>query len=483
LPEPPATTGVGVDGFFRLADRVIFFDDHVEFSFRESNMSIAPGTTLLHYRIVEKLGEGGMGIVWRATDTNLDREVAIKVLPEALATDVQRLQRFEREAKLLASLNHANIAAVYGLHEQDGMRFIAMELVPGEDLSVILGRGAVPIDRAIEIAQQVADALEVAHEQGVVHRDLKPANVLITPEGKAKVLDFGLAKAFESDPASSNTSPAMSPTLTSAGTVAGMILGTAAYMAPEQARGHVVDKRADIWAFGCVLYEMLTGKMAFPGETISDTLAAVLKLEPDWEALPEETSAAARRLLTRCLEKDARKRLRDIGEARIRIERSLSGEAVELPPDLMAPPGEAAVLPKPSKLPWLVAAGALVLALAGWVFPGLLDKDEPLPVMRFKINLAEPGGAVARRHTDGLCRRRAAAHPPATDRRVRGQSPQRHGKCRAAVLFARRTVDRLLFRHRYEEGLDLRRRNREAGRRAVPPRRHMERGRDDHLHA
>jgi serine/threonine-protein kinase len=352
-------------------------------------MSIAPGTTLLHYRIVEKLGEGGMGIVWRATDTNLDREVAIKVLPEALAADVQRLQRFEREAKLLASLNHANIAAVYGLHEQDGMRFIAMELVPGEDLSVILGRGAVPIESAIEIAQQVADALEVAHEQGVVHRDLKPANVLITPEGKAKVLDFGLAKAFESDPASSNTSPAMSPTLTSAGTVAGMILGTAAYMAPEQARGHVVDKRADIWAFGCVLYEMLTGKMAFPGETISDTLAAVLKLEPDWDALPEETSAAARRLLTRCLEKDARKRLRDIGEARIRIERSLSGEAVELPPDLMAPPGEAAVLPKPSKLPWLVATGALVLALAGWVFPGLLHEDEPLPVMRFKINLAE----------------------------------------------------------------------------------------------
>jgi serine/threonine protein kinase len=207
------------------------------------------------------------------------------------------------------------------------VRFIAMELVAGEDLSVILGRGALPADRTMEFAQQVADALEVAHEQGVVHRDLKPANILITPEGKAKVLDFGLAKAFEPDPASSNTSPAMSPTLTSAGTVAGMILGTAAYMAPEQARGHAVDKRADIWAFGCVLYEMLTGKMAFPGETISDTLAAVLKLDPDWEALPDDTPALTRRLLIRCLEKDVRKRLRDVGEARIRIDRSLSGEA------------------------------------------------------------------------------------------------------------------------------------------------------------
>jgi serine/threonine protein kinase len=388
-------------------------------------MSIAPGNTLLHYRIVEKLGEGGMGIVWRATDTNLDREVAIKVLPEALAADAQRLQRFEREAKLLASLNHPNIAAVYGLHEQDGMRFIAMELVAGEDLSVILGRGAVPIDRAIEIAQQVADALEVAHEQGVVHRDLKPANVLITPEGKAKVLDFGLAKAFESDPASSDASPAMSPTLTSAGTVAGMILGTAAYMAPEQARGHVVDKRADIWAFGCVLYEMLTGEMAFPGETISDTLAAVLKLEPDWKALPEETPAVARRLLTRCLEKDARKRLRDIGEARIRIERSLSGEAIELPSDLVAPPGEAAALPKSSKLPWLVAAGALVLALAGWVIPGLLDKDEPLPVMRFKIDLTEDlnvtSGSPMVLSPDGTRLAYVAGDPPRIHLRLIGE--------------------------------------------------------------
>jgi serine/threonine-protein kinase len=392
-------------------------------------MSIAPGTSLLHYRIVDKLGEGGMGIVWRATDTNLDREVAIKVLPEALAADPLRLQRFEREAKLLASLNHPNIAAVYGLHKHDtstgSVRFIAMELVAGEDLSVILGRGALPADRTMEFAQQVADALEVAHEQGVVHRDLKPANILITPEGKAKVLDFGLAKAFEPDPASSNTSPAMSPTLTSAGTVAGMILGTAAYMAPEQARGHAVDKRADIWAFGCVLYEMLTGKMAFPGETISDTLAAVLKLDPDWEALPDDTPALTRRLLIRCLEKDVRKRLRDVGEARIRIDRSLSGEAIELSSDLMATPAEAAPPPKPSKLPWLVAAGALLLALAGWVVPGLLEKDEPLPVMRFKIDLGEPlditSGSPMVLSPDGERLAYVAGEPPRIHLRLIGE--------------------------------------------------------------
>jgi serine/threonine-protein kinase len=352
-------------------------------------MQIGPGTSLLHYTIAEKIGEGGMGVVWRATDTTLDRDVAIKVLPEILAGDPGRLTRFEREAKLLASLNHPNIAAVYGLHEQQGVRFIAMELVAGEDLAEVIARGPLPAERVMEIAQQVADALEAAHEQGVIHRDLKPANIRITPEDKVKVLDFGLAKAFEPDPTSANVSPTMSPTITSAGTVAGMILGTAAYMSPEQARGQTVDKRSDIWAFGCVIYEMLTGKLAFPGETISDTLASVLKLEPDWDAVPAETSPALLRLIHRCLEKEARKRLRDIGEARIRIDRTLSGDIPAFAVHVGEASGTDATPDRRARLPWLVAGLALLAA----VIPGaalLLAEDEPeRPVMRFRVEIGE----------------------------------------------------------------------------------------------
>jgi eukaryotic-like serine/threonine-protein kinase len=285
------------------------------------------GQMFSHYRLDEKIGEGGMGVVWKATDTTLGRLVAIKILPEMFSEDPERLARFEREAKLLASLNHPSIAVIHGLHQAEGVHFLAMELVLGEDLAQRLQRGAMPVEEAIAVARQIAEALEAAHESGVVHRDLKPANIQLTPEGKVKVLDFGLAKAFESDSASG--SPSLSPTMTSAGTRAGMILGTAAYMSPEQARGRSVDRRADIWAFGCVLLEMLTARQPFGGETISDSMAAVLRAEPDWNSLPPDVSSSLRRLLRRCLAKDPKQRLRDIGEARIVLEDVVKGVAEE----------------------------------------------------------------------------------------------------------------------------------------------------------
>ncbi len=288
-------------------------------------MAIAPGDRLGAYQIVAPLGAGGMGEVWRATDTTLGRDVAIKVLPAAFSADAERLARFEREAKLLASLNHPNLAGIYGLHEHQGGRFLAMELVPGEDLAERPKRGPLPIGEALDVARQIAEALETAHEQGIIHRDLKPANVRITPDGKVKVLDFGLAKALENAGTSSaGRDAAMSPTITSLGTMVGVVLGTAAYMSPEQARGKGVDKRADIWAFGCVLYEMITGRRAFDGETVSDTLAAVLAKDVDWSALPTTTPSKVRDLLQRCLDKDPKRRMRDIGDARIELEEVLA---------------------------------------------------------------------------------------------------------------------------------------------------------------
>ena len=287
------------------------------------------GTRLGPFEVVSPLGEGGMGEVYRATDTKLGREVAIKVLPAAFAEDPERLARFEREARLLAALNHPNIAHVYGFETatpEDGpsVHFLAMELVEGEDLSERLKRGPLPLDEALAVARQIVEALEAAHEKGIVHRDLKPANVKVTPEAKVKVLDFGLAKAMDPPSTAASAtdlgrSPTMmsSPTLTAAhGTRIGVILGTAAYMSPEQARGQAVDKRADIWAFGVVLLEMLTGKALFTGGTVSDVLASVLTREIDWNALPARTPAGVRRLLALCLERDPRRRLRDIGDAR-----------------------------------------------------------------------------------------------------------------------------------------------------------------------
>jgi len=277
-------------------------------------MTIAAGTRLGRYEIRSKLGEGGMGEVYRACDSGLNRDVAIKVLPAAFAQDPERLGRFKREAQVLASLNHPNIAAIYGLEDSNGEIALVMELVEGPTLADRLSAGPIPLDDTVFIAKQIAEGLEVAHERGIIHRDLKPANVKVTPDGAVKVLDFGLAKVFEDESPANDLSH--SPTLIK-GTQAGVILGTAAYMSPEQAKGKAVDKRSDIWSFGCVLFELLTGKQCFSGETLTDVLAAVVRAEPDWDALPKETPGAIRRLLRRCLTKELKQRLRDIGEARI----------------------------------------------------------------------------------------------------------------------------------------------------------------------
>jgi len=279
------------------------------------------GKKLGHYEVLGPLGAGGMGEVYRARDTKLDRDVALKVLPEDFATDRDRLARFEREAKLLASLNHANIAAIYGLEDEGDQRFIVMEVVEGESLAEMIARcGSIEVDEALEIARQVAEALEAAHESGVIHRDLKPGNIMVTPAGKVKVLDFGLAKAYAPDGSPSEISPDLSASPTvAAATGAGMIMGTAAYMSPEHARGKPVDRRTDIWAFGCVLYEMLTGRCPFAGESLADVFAAVVKEEPDESLLPAETPDAIRHLLHRCLSKDPRQRLQHMGDARLEL--------------------------------------------------------------------------------------------------------------------------------------------------------------------
>jgi hypothetical protein len=276
------------------------------------------GRTLAHYQVLDKIGEGGMGEVFRARDATLDRDVAIKVLPAAFDADPERIARFEREAKVLASLNHSGIAAIYGFHEHAGVRFLAMELVPGPDLSQRLAQGPIPVDEAIPLAARIAEALEYAHERNIVHRDLKPANIKLAPGG-VKVLDFGLAKAFSPEGAGGGptATPTILPTVTTGGTQAGVILGTAAYMSPEQARGQVVDRRTDIWAFGCILYECLTGSLLFAGSTVSDTIAAVLRADLDLAALPASTPESVRHLLERCLDRDPSTRLRDIGEARV----------------------------------------------------------------------------------------------------------------------------------------------------------------------
>jgi serine/threonine-protein kinase len=280
-------------------------------------MSLTPGTRLGPYAITAAIGAGGMGEVYRATDSHLKRSVAIKVLPASVAGDADRLARFQREAEVLAALNHPNIAAIYGLEKTADLTALVMELVEGEDLSAHMARGAMRLSEALPIAKQIADALEAAHEQGIVHRDLKPANIKVRTDGTVKVLDFGLAKT--ADPAVSGPNAMHSPTLTARATQMGVILGTAAYMAPEQARGKAVDKRADIWAFGVVLTEMLTGQRVFKGDEMSDVLAAVLRQDIDWTALPAGTPPRLRRLLERCLERDVKQRLRDIGEARVEI--------------------------------------------------------------------------------------------------------------------------------------------------------------------
>jgi serine/threonine-protein kinase len=322
-----------------------------------------------HYRIISKLGEGGMGTVYRATDSRLRRDVAIKVLPETFAADADRMARFEREAQMLAALNHPNIAAIYGIEHSA----IVMELVDGEEL-----KGPTTVDTAIAYAKQLTAALEAAHEKGIIHRDLKPANIKITPEGILKVLDFGLAKAAEERTASSAASPTMSPTLSLAMTQPGMILGTAAYMSPEQARGKTVDKRTDIWAFGVILYEMLAGNHPHGvGETVTDTLAAVVLKDPDWSALPADTPPRVRRLLERCLRKDPRQRLRDIGDARLILD--------EAEPAASASPLTAS---RRRVLPFFIALGVVTVAAAALGF-GWWSATRPLlrPMMRVSVDL------------------------------------------------------------------------------------------------
>ena len=381
-------------------------------------MTLGAGTKLGPYEVVGPIGAGGMGEVYRARDTKLGREVALKVLPEAFASDPERMARFEREAKVLASLNHPNIATIHGFEESSGVHALVMELVEGQTLAERIattsrgavtlapagiersttvdprsprsrehasrgdhGRGgAIPVDEALPIAKQICEGLEYAHERGIIHRDLKPANVKITPDGVVKILDFGLAKALEAETAVSDVSS--SPTMSRLATQAGIILGTAAYMAPEQAKGKAVDRRVDIWGFGCLLYEMLSGQKAFEGETASDVLAAVLKEEPDWNGLPAETPASIHKLIRRCLSKDPKQRLRDIGDVRIALDETISDAAGVTPADATLIP----ISVWRRALPWALAAatiGILVLAVVTirlWLQPKIQQ-----PVIRFSV--------------------------------------------------------------------------------------------------
>ncbi len=350
-------------------------------------MALIPGTRLGPYDIVALLGVGGMGEVYRTTDTNLKRQVAIKVLPTAVAADSDRLARFQREAEVLAALNHPNIAQIFGIEKADGTIALVMELVEGPTLADRIAQGAIPLADALPIAKQIAEALEAAHEAGIIHRDLKPANIKVREDGTVKVLDFGLAKAMES-PASSDHAM-NSPTISLHATQAGMILGTAAYMAPEQARGSVVDKRADLWAFGVVLYEMLTGTRLFDGATISDTLAAVLTKEPDWTTLPANTPAPVRKLLRRCLEKDRKRRLDSASAARLEIDDALTAPAAD-----PSPAGAAASSSARGSRLWMLVAAVAVLAAAGLAVPAVrhLREVPPDAPPETRLEITTPAG-------------------------------------------------------------------------------------------
>jgi eukaryotic-like serine/threonine-protein kinase len=347
-------------------------------------VALAPGTRLGPYEITAQIGVGGMGEVYRATDTNLKRAVAIKVLPETVAADAERLARFQREAEVLASLNHPNIAIIHGLEKSDGMTGLVMELVEGPTLADRIGQGPIPIDEALAIAKQIAEALEAAHEQGIIHRDLKPPNVKVRDDGTVKVLDFGLAKIIEGE-ARSSSSLSMSPTITTpAMTQAGVILGTAAYMSPEQAKGRLADKRSDVWAFGCVLYEMLAGRRVFQGDDVTDVLVAVLSKEPDWTALPAATPPAIHRVLRRSLERDRRRRLADIADARLELEEALIAPAIEAVPAA----GPRAALWRRLMLP--IGSAVVAASLAGWV-AWTMRPVVSRPVTRFSITLPAGG--------------------------------------------------------------------------------------------
>jgi hypothetical protein len=353
-------------------------------------MSLTVGSRLGPYEITGSLGAGGMGEVYRAVDTNLKRQVAIKVLPPSVADDADRLARFQREAEVLASLNHPNIAAIFGLERAGGQTAIAMELAEGPTLADRVAQGPLPLDEAVAIAKQIADALDAAHEQGIVHRDLKPANIKVTADGAVKVLDFGLAKVIEPvtagarhDPLEEDPATFTSPAVTRAG----IILGTAAYMSPEQARGRRVDKRTDLWAFGCVLYEMLTGRCAFAGDDVVATLAAVVKDPPDWTALPAGTPEALRRLLIRLLDKDPRRRVRDIGDARADL------DAIDARSDVT--PQHAQPPVRMWRIGGAAAIGLIAGAIAVWMTTRGAPSAEPPQVLHVSVRLPPEQRIVA----------------------------------------------------------------------------------------
>jgi serine/threonine protein kinase len=341
-------------------------------------VALIAGTRLGAYEITAQIGVGGMGEVYRATDTNLKRAVALKVLPESVAADTERLARFQREAEVLASLNHPNIAAIYGLERSGGITALVMELVEGPTLAHRIAQGAVPIDEALPIAKQIAEALEAAHEQGIIHRDLKPPNIKVRPDGTVKVLDFGLAKTVE-PVGTISPSQSLSPTITTpAMTQAGMILGTVAYMSPEQARGKAVDERTDVWSFGCVLYEMLTGQSAFTGETISDTIAKILERDPNWRVLSPSTPPRIRKLLRSCLEKDQQHRVRHIVDARLAIQEAratLSGWRLVVGLPVVAA---------------MIALGAMTVGGAWWYVARSSPPDTHEPVLVCYRGFSEP---------------------------------------------------------------------------------------------
>ncbi|MEE8386074.1 MAG: protein kinase [Dehalococcoidia bacterium] len=366
-------------------------------------MTVETGRMLSHYRLEEKLGEGGMGVVWRALDTTLDREVAVKILPGTFAQHPERLERFEREAKVLASLHHPNIAVLHGLDQDQGVRFLVMELVEGEDLSKRLARGPLPTLDAMKLCAQIARALQAAHDRNVVHRDLKPANIVLTASGEAKVLDFGLAKVL--DPETPDSDETSAPTVTTGGTMAGVILGTAAYMSPEQARGKPTDRRTDIWSFGCVLHECLTGVSEFKGDTMSDSIGAILHKSPEWDSLPGDLPVTVQWLLRRCLTKDRDNRLHDIADARIELEQAIvDPQAGGL---VVAEGTEAA---QPAWL-WPVAAAVLVAlaAVVSWWLKPVPEMERttaglsfslPVPQDRVEFTLSPDGTNLVYRAVD-----------------------------------------------------------------------------------
>ena len=347
-------------------------------------MGLAPGTSIGHYDVTSLLGEGGMGQVWQATDTQLNRQVALKILPDAFAADPDRLARFKREAQILASLNHSNIAAIYGIEEAEGTRALVLELVEGPTLADRIAKGPIPLDEALPIAKQIAEALEAAHEAGVIHRDLKPANIKVREDGTVKVLDFGLAKALDPNP---EGDPSQSPTLTAAATQMGVIMGTAAYMSPEQARGKPVDKRADIWSFGVVLFEMLTRRHLFEGQTVSHVLGAVLQVEPSWDALPASTPSSVKRLLRLSLQKEPKRRLPDIGVVRLELDETEAAPVRET--------REEAPSIRLGVAWWQAGVAALVVGMVSGLSVWILTPTPASPVSRFTI----PVDGLA---TDGL---------------------------------------------------------------------------------